>query len=250
MTKPNAQYNLAAPDSLASRIAGRVRRQMFERFVQVAKIGDAHTILDVGVTSDRLYDHSNYLESWHPHKHRITATGIDDASFLVHRYPGLAFVRADGRALPFADESFDFVHSSAVIEHVGSRAMQRRFLVELFRVCRCGLFVTTPNQWFPIEFHTILPLVHWLPQRRFQAVLRAIGREFFADEDNLNLLTAADLRRLCAEAEMGDVTIMSARLAGLPSNLLLFARKPPPPQAGAVQAITSRPMMRKPLPTR
>lgn len=225
MTKPNAQYNLAAPDSLPSRIAGRVRRKMFTRFVQIAQIDATHTILDVGATSDRLYDHSNYLESWHPHKHRITAVGIDDASFLVHRHPGLAFVRADGRALPFADRSFDFVHSSAVIEHVGSRAMQRRFLLELFRVCRCGLFVTTPNRWFPIEFHTILPLVHWLPQPRFQAVLRAIGRDFFADEDNLNLLTAADLRRLCVETGIANVSITSAHLAGIPSNLLLFVRK-------------------------
>ncbi len=31
---------------------------------------------------------------------------------------------------------------------------------------RKGLFVTTPNRWFPIEFHTVLPLVHWLPKRQ------------------------------------------------------------------------------------
>jgi hypothetical protein len=26
-------------------------------------------------------------------------------------------------------------------------------------------FVTTPNRWFPLEVHTRLPLVHWLPDR-------------------------------------------------------------------------------------
>ena len=26
------------------------------------------------------------------------------------------------------------------------------------------MFVTTPNRWFPIEVHTRLPLVHWLPE--------------------------------------------------------------------------------------
>ena len=25
------------------------------------------------------------------------------------------------------------------------------------------VFVTTPNRWFPVEVHTRLPLVHWLP---------------------------------------------------------------------------------------
>ena len=24
-------------------------------------------------------------------------------------------------------------------------------------------FITTPNRWFPVELHTCLPLVHWLP---------------------------------------------------------------------------------------
>ena len=25
------------------------------------------------------------------------------------------------------------------------------------------MFVTTPNRWFPLEVHTLLPFVHWLP---------------------------------------------------------------------------------------
>jgi len=40
--------------------------------------------------------------------------------FLQQRILGLTFVRADGRTLPFKDASFDFGHSSAVPEHVGS----------------------------------------------------------------------------------------------------------------------------------
>jgi hypothetical protein len=37
----------------------------------------------------------------------------------------MKFRRADGRDLPFPDRSFDFAHSSAVIEHVGWRARLR-----------------------------------------------------------------------------------------------------------------------------
>jgi Methyltransferase domain len=223
MRSPNAQYNLAAPDSLPSRIAGRARRRMFDRFLDLTAIGAEHTILDVGATSDKLYDHSNYLESWYPHKHRITAVGIDDASFLAARHPGLRFVKADGRALPFADHSFDFVHSSAVLEHVGSLAKQRLFIGELFRVCRRGAFLTTPNRWFPVEFHTVLPLIHWLPKPQFRALLRGLGHEFFASEDNLNLMTRGELRRLCRDLAIADATISCVRLGGIASNLILFA---------------------------
>ncbi len=226
MVAPNAQYNLAAPDSLPSRIAARARRRMFDRFLRVTGVDAGHSVLDVGATSDKLYDHSNYLEEWYPHKHQVTAVGIDDASFLVARYPGLRFVKADGRALPFADRSFDFVHSSAVLEHVGSVAKQRRFVAELFRVCRRGAFLTTPNRWFPVEFHTVLPLIHWLPKAQFRAILRRLDHGFFAEEDNLNLLARRDLRRLCRDLQIRDATVTCVRLGGWASNLILFAPRP------------------------
>ena len=70
---PNAQYNVAAPGSLPVRIAGRQRRVMFDAFARQAAAGPVRLVLDVGVTSDQSYDHSNYFEAWYPHKARITA---------------------------------------------------------------------------------------------------------------------------------------------------------------------------------
>jgi SAM-dependent methyltransferase len=221
----NAQYNTAAPDSLPARLARYQRRKMFRAFIAFADPLPQDTILDVGVTSDRGYDHSNYFAAWYPHKAAITAVGLDDASFLSALYPGLRFVRADGRDLPFGDASFDYVHSSAVIEHVGDRGKQMRFLGEAWRVARKGIFVTTPNRWFPIEFHTILPLLHWLPPRLYRRILARLGREFFASEDNLSLLSRDDLLQLAAGAGIGRAKIGSVALGGWPTNLLLSARK-------------------------
>jgi ubiquinone/menaquinone biosynthesis C-methylase UbiE len=87
-------------------------------------------------------------------------------------------VRVQAGPLPFWDNQFDVAHSSAVIEHVGSRKNQSDFLCELWRVARSGIFVTTPNRWFPVEFHTALPLVHWLPSASFRALLRRVGHPF------------------------------------------------------------------------
>ena len=165
MTAVNAQYNIARPQSLPVRIAARQRLRMYGHFLHRLSPGPSDTILDLGATSDDSYDHSNYVVAWYPHKDRITAAGLDDASFLEQRYPGVTFRHADGRALPFADASFDYVHSSAVLEHAGTRAEQTRFLREMWRVARKGIYVTTPNRWFPVEFHTVLPLAHWLPHR-------------------------------------------------------------------------------------
>ena len=52
--------------------------------------------------------------------------------------------------------------SNAVIEHVGGRERQRQLVSEAIRVGR-RVFITTPNRRFPVEVHTRLPLVHWLP---------------------------------------------------------------------------------------
>jgi len=206
------------------RLAARMRAVMYQMFLREHSPSPTDTILDVGVTSDRSYEASNYLEAWYPHKDRVTAVGIDDASFLESMYPGMRFVQADGRDLPFPDESFDLVHSSAVIEHVGSREMQQKFIAELLRVARRGVCFTTPNRWYPVEFHSVLPLVHWLPVRWFRAVLRALGHDDLAQEENLNLLGIGELRALCAGLN-AEVHIQAPRLFGLPSNLVCSLHK-------------------------
>jgi len=76
-------------------------------------------------------------------------------------YPG-PFVRADAaEGLPFADEQFDLVYCSSVIEHVPP-ARRPAFAAELRRVGR-GWMVQTPAFSFPLEPHALLPFAHWLP---------------------------------------------------------------------------------------
>jgi ubiquinone/menaquinone biosynthesis C-methylase UbiE len=227
LMKVNAQYNIAAPGSLPIRIAAMQRRKMFEAFLALG-LGATDTVLDIGATGDRTYDHSNYLEAWYPHKARITALGIDgDAAFLGTAYPGICYVQGDGRALPFGDRSFDYVHSAAVLEHVGSAQQQMTLIAEACRVARKGVFITTPNRWYPIEVHTLLPLVHWFPAWAFRGVLHAMGNRFLAREENLNLLSASQLRVIARRVGLAEeCRIHGVRLLGVVSNLLFIVRKP------------------------
>ncbi|MGH3505880.1 MAG: class I SAM-dependent methyltransferase, partial [Nocardioidaceae bacterium] len=88
--------------------------------------------------------------------------------------PGLGcpVTRGDACALPFANGSFDYIFSNAVIEHVGGTERAQRMLSESARVARKGAFHTTPDRWFPIEVHTLLPLLHWLPRRWQRAAFK------------------------------------------------------------------------------
>jgi hypothetical protein len=227
LQKPNSQYSRAAPIGFADRLGTYQRRAMYHRFLQETAAMPDDTILDVGVTSDRTYSSSNYLEAWYPHKSNVTGTGTDDASFLEQLYPGVRFVRANGLDLPFRDGAFDIVHSAAVLEHVGSLAQQIVFVRECARVARKSVFLTTPNRWFPIEFHTLLPCVHWLPKPLFRTILRRLRLEFFSHEEHLNLMSRRELLGAALHVKTFAFEVSSVSLLGWPSNLLLIGHRTP-----------------------
>jgi hypothetical protein len=206
------QNNARLP--LASLVSLRVRRRMYALFADRMRPARESTILDVGVTSDETHPESNYLEQWYPHRDRLTCVGIEDGRGLEQRFPGVTFRQVEaGAPLPFGKCEFDIVFSTAVIEHVGDRGRQQAFIDELIRVGR-AFFVTTPNRWFPVEMHTHLPLLHYLPARLHRQVLKALGLGFWASEDNLNLLDQDSFRRLFpASAVLAGVKVM-----GLTSN--------------------------------
>ena len=225
MSRANAQYNLARPDSLAIRVASKVRYDIFRRVMAEFSFSESDEVLDLGVTSDQSYTSSNYFEMLYPYKDKIVAAGIDDARFLEELYPGLRFVHADALDLPFEDGAFDYVHSSAVLEHVGCFENQRKMVAECARVARKGFCLTTPNRWFPVEFHTQLPLLHWLPKTWFRLILERLEQPELAKEENLNLMTERDLRNTVAGVSGWSFRFDEARLLGLKSNLILFGHR-------------------------
>lgn len=196
---------------------------MFRLFMETFRPRPDTTILDVGVTSDRSFQESNYFERMYPYPHNITCVGTEDGSHLSLEYPGLQYHRViAGEPLPFSSGQFDIVFSNAVLEHVGSRAAQASFLRE---ICRVGnaFFITTPNRWFPIEHHTGLPLVHYLPASVFRRLIRNTRYRYWSDEVHLNILTAGALKQLLPSDV--DAQVRRIFFAGIPSNLIALGRR-------------------------
>ena len=159
---------------VASRVSMRSRRRKLDLLLELLQPGPETTVVDVGVTDAPFGGGStdNFFEALYPWPERITAVGHTELDRFAAAFPRVRAVRADGRALPFSDGEFDVGFSNAVVEHIaGGRAGQRRFVHELCRVS-ARVFVTTPNRWFPLEVHTLLPFVHWLPAEARQRLLR------------------------------------------------------------------------------
>ena len=134
-------------------------------------------------------------------------------------------MKGDARNLPFDDDTFDVVFSSAVLEHVGSNIQQQKMLSECYRVCRKGMFITTPNKYYPVDFHTVLPFVHWFPKIIKDKILLLLNLEYFSSEDNLNLLAKKDLMLFMKNLGIQDYTIKKIRLFLLVSNHMLIVQK-------------------------
>jgi len=150
---------------VASRVSLRSRERKLELFLSLLGPGPESTVVDVGVTNAPFGGGStdNFFEAHYPWPEQLTGVGHTELDVFAAAFPRVRAVRADGRDLPFADGEFDFGFSNAVVEHVaGGREGQRQFVHELCRVAK-RVFVTTPNRWFPLEVHTLLPVVHWLP---------------------------------------------------------------------------------------
>lgn len=135
-----------------------------------------------------------------------------------------SYVRASRaeRRLPFKDGEFDLVFCSAVVEHVGTRAAQEHFVSEILRVGKRA-FITTPNRWYPVEFHTMTPGLHWLPASIYRPLYRKLGFEFFSQEENLNLLSRDELWALVATAQRPRCRLGRHRFLGWTSNYFLIA---------------------------
>jgi hypothetical protein len=157
---------------VAARVSLRSRERKLRLFLELYRPGPETTVVDVGVTDapfgagDGPFgggSSDNFFEALYPWPEQITAVGHTDLARFTAAFPAVRAVRADGRQLPFEDAAFDLGFSNAVVEHVaGGRDGQRCFVEELCRVAR-RVFVTTPNRWFPIDPHTLLPFAHWFP---------------------------------------------------------------------------------------
>ena len=179
-------------------------------------------LLEVGV-SPLDAPGENYLLEVYPHPQQITAVSIHELDGLRQRHPEVTFINADARELPFDDLAFDVVHCNAVIEHVGPRSDQERMVSELVRVAKAGM-ISTPARGFPIDIHTNLPLLHWLPRKAHARALRRLGNASHDTEWPTWLLGSADLRGMAPPGV--SWRIHRQRLAGMTAVASLLFRHP------------------------
>jgi hypothetical protein len=218
----NYTTRLISADRFKNDLALRVRSQVVRQFLAEIQPIESDLVANFGATGNCDHPVHYFFEELYPHKDKITAIARpeENAGWLADAFPGLTFLEADLRHIPLPDNYFDAGLCNAVVEHAGPKDQQIALVHEVCRVCKCVMF-TTPNKGFPIELHTFLPFLHWLPDTTYRRVLKKLGFEYFADIEVLNLLDAPSFMGLFPKSRHNRLIKMGLPL--LPSNLVCIS---------------------------
>lgn len=190
------------------------RPKRMAKFASFFNLTNDHTILDVG----GFYNNWEYINV----NPKLTILNLSQRPDNMPKH--VDYIQGDALNLPFCDNSFDIVYSNSVIEHVGSFDNASRMASEMSRVGK-GYYCQTPNYWFPMEPHLLMPFFHWLPNRKQEFFARYFSIWGLATKptimethemvNSINLLKFYDMKYLFPDAQF-----INEKLFGITKSLV------------------------------
>jgi len=201
---PNSETEPPADEDRTSLACRRRRFQIFLSLIE--DLPRPIRILDVGGTE----------QFWRSMEFPGDRDGVWLTLLNLEREPvdDPRFISLAGNACDlsaYSDQSYDIVFSNSVIEHVGGADDQRAMADEIRRVGR-RYFVQTPNFFFPVEPHFMIPGFQFLPRsmRCFLLTRFSLGAYGKVEDkshaknlvDEIQLLTGRRFKNLFPDAKI------------------------------------------------
>ena len=107
--------------------------------------------------------------------------GIDpfeeDIEYGKKKNKNIKYMMENGENLPFKDNYFDYLISHEILEHVKN---PYKYVKEMSRVLKPNSFAffSTPNKFFPYEFHYRVPLINLLPGFLFSKFVKLYSKRY------------------------------------------------------------------------
>tara|TARA_B100001175_G_scaffold317175_1_gene333162 strand:- start:2408 stop:3091 length:684 start_codon:yes stop_codon:yes gene_type:complete len=207
------------------KIINKKRIEMVNLIKKNIDISQINDLLDIGTTEDITAKSSNIfcklLDNIKIHK-SISNQKITNKRFNSSIEKSITSDFNEDLIKSFKS---DLVISSATIEHVGDFENQVIKVKNMISLSKKYIVLSTPNKFYPIEFHTKLPFVHWLPKKIFRKILIFLKMNYFADQNNLNLLSKKELTTILdLFSDKINYKIYNIRFLGLISNFFVICK--------------------------
>lgn len=180
--------------------------EFYERNVLAEQTGGEKQILDLG-GRENFWDAMEF-------KYRdtafITLLNLDDEHErnvqAAQKRENMRCVLGDATDLSqYGDNSFDVVFSNSVIEHVGNFEAQKRMAKEMLRVGK-HCYLQTPNYYFFMEPHFLIPFFQFLPLKLRMFLLQHIKingeKKSPKEAESIRLMTRKELQSLFPSSEI------------------------------------------------
>lgn len=211
--------------SFIEKLILKKRIEMKKKIEENINFENINSICDVGTTEDISNKSSNFLIKSFTSiktKNSITDQLIKDDIF---KNKIQASITSNLQPAQVNQLKSDISFSSATIEHVGCRDNQKKMIENMINLSKKYIIITTPNKFHQIEFHTKLPLLHFLPKIIYKSLLNLVGYSYFAKIENLNLLSVDDLSKILNMFSNIKFKIIKIKLFGFTSNLVAICEK-------------------------
>ncbi len=180
--------------------------------------------LDIGTTEDKLNKSSNIIIKNLKNINIFKSISDQDIKSDFFTKKLKKSITLDFNKEEINEFSSDIVVSNATIEHVGNEENQLMMIKNIIKLSKKIFIIITPNRWYPIDFHTKIPFIHWLPKKIHRNFLNLIGLSFFSEEKNLNLLNEKDFNNFMKNFNF-KYKILNVKLFYIKSNLILIGKK-------------------------
>jgi len=183
-------------------------------------------VLDIGTTNDESFKSSNVIINnlKNINKYKSISDQIITLKLFSKKYNKSITSKFSNKEIK--SFSSDLVISNATIEHVGSKKKQTKMLKNIISLTKKIFIIITPNKNYPLDFHTKIPFIHWLPKKIYRKLLKLVNLSFFSLEKNLNLLSENDLIMILNNFNKQIVyKIYYIKLLGWISNLIVVGTK-------------------------
>ena len=219
-------------DNWIDSIVVKKRNEMWELVTKTnskrefLNFNEVHDCLDVGTTSDMHYESSNLFLSKMPKNieistfsdQKISKISLGSEIRIIESFQGSISSKID------LDKSYDLVLCSATLEHIGSIKNQELGMLNMLNLASKYLLITVPNRWHPIEFHSRLPLIHWLPEKLWRKIFSLIPSfKHLSEIDNLNFISPKTIELLLRKnIKTQSIEVFRIKLFGFTSNYAIL----------------------------